>query len=153
MKDLWHLHLIDILDIVFRILVFYLDNQMDLGISVNGFFPFHLVDASLTFFRFHFCCVDNISLCMSSGRTWVLSLVRSCRKTYKHNNGYRSENCHKHSKIYEIAIKFIILWYLKRTLDRNEDIACLNALNIHKMLTLEWNGWTMHFIIYTYKQK
>ncbi len=138
---------------MFLILVLCIDNEMDSRIFVNNFFPFHLMDASLTFFRFHFCCVDNRSLCMSSRRTWVLSLVQSYRKTYKHNNGFGSENCHGHSLNYEITIKFIILWYLERTLDRNEDITCLNTLNIHKMLTLEWNGWTMHFIICTYKQK
>ncbi len=88
MKDFWHLHLINILDIVFPILVLYLDNRVDLRIFVNSFFPFRLMDASLTFLHFHFCCVDSRSFCMSSRRTWVLSSSSKLQEKYKHNNNY-----------------------------------------------------------------
>ncbi len=103
-------------------------------------------------FSFFVAYVIKASTCPLEEHGFCL-LVWSYKKTYKHNNGYGNENCHGHSSNYEITIKFIILWYLKRTLDRNEDITCLNTLSIHKMLTLEWNGWTVHFIIYTYKQE
>jgi hypothetical protein len=88
MKDLWHPHLIDIPNIIFPIIVLCIDNQVDLGIFVNDFFPFHLVDASLTFLRFCFCCVDSKASACPLEEHGVFFLVWSYKKTYKHNNNY-----------------------------------------------------------------